>query len=459
MPHFFNKSIITLCLIFSCSESFADSWADKWFDSATYSEGSSFKTQQRGYVSGGSFSGRLNLSNDYLMSVQSPSISAGCGGIDGFLGGISFLDEDYLVQKLQNIMQGAAAVAFDMALKTICKECAETMTKLNAAADYLNGIQINECSLSKKTVAVLDSDDPTTLNDMWTEMSGKESLTQSMDRNWQEAKESMEANKGKPIIDLTPTVANCPIELRNIFNDGYLIANMTNEIGMNGFADIIRGYVGDVVIKTDGNFIPQVNEIGPCQSNDLTNVKAMLYGFAEKRGEDGVCEIDDTSGGVLSIVQDKLNSIGSKLKTGTALTSDEVKFINNTSTVPVYVMLKTAIQNGTLPETISSIDELVSLGYAYFMMSSLYDNTSSMFREARRSIGATTYNPDTCNIRLYTPQIEKFKGMQEKLRVTKDAFKDSYLIEVQNYQTILNQQIEAANMARQANKDKARAMQ
>lgn len=454
------KIILLFSFLLGAHSAYSASWADNWFDSATYSDGGAFKTQQRGYVSGGSFSGRLNLSNDYLMSVQAPSISAGCGGIDGFLGGMSFLDEDYLVQKLQNIMQGAAAVAFDMALKTICKECAETMTKLNAAADYLNGIQINECALSKKTVAVLDKDDPTILSDMWTEMSGKESLQQSMDRSWQEAKESMEAGNGAPIVDLKSTVASCPIELRKIFNNGYVITNMANEIGMNGFAEIVRGYVGDVVIQSSvTDKIPRVNEISPCQNNDTNNVKAMLYGFAEKKDENGVCKVDDSSGGVLSIVQDKLKSIGSKLKTGTAFTDDEAKFINNTSTVPVYTMLKTAVQNGTLSETISSIDELVGLGYSYYMMNSLYDNTSSMFREARRAIGSTSYNPDTCNIKLYAPQIEKFKSMQNNLRDTKESFKQSYLVEVQNYQTILSQQIEAQRNADRSAKEKARAIQ
>lgn len=455
----FRSMALLLCFLIT-TNAHSGSWADNWFDAATYSKGGSFNTQTRGYVSGGSFSGRLNLSNDYLMSVQSPKISAGCGGIDGFLGGVSFLDEDYLVQKFQNIMQAAPAVAFDMALKTVCKECAETLAKLEAATNYLNGIQINECALSKKTVAVLDRDDPTTLSDMWTEMSGKESLTQAMDRNWQEAKESMEANNGNPITDLKDSVASCPAELKAIFNNGYLVSNMADKMGMKDFADLIRGYVGDVVIKAEAtDLIPRAKEITACGANDTTNVKAMLYGYAEKKSEAGVCSVDDSKGGVLNIVQGRLDDISNKIKNGNALSEDEILFINNTSTVPVYTMLVTAAKNGTLQETVDSIDEIVALGYTYFMMSSLYDNTSRMFREARKAVNSTMYSFKSCNIELYTPQIEKFKGMQGKLEETKEAFKQSYLVELENYQAILNQQLQAQNMAKQASKDRARSLQ
>jgi conjugative transfer pilus assembly protein TraH len=455
-----NIRILVFSFSLVSNLSHADSWAENWFDAATYSSGGSFNTQTRGYVSGGSFSGRLNLSNDYLMSLQAPKISAGCGGIDGFLGGLAFLDEDYLVQKFQNIMQAAPAVAFDLALKAMCKECSETLTKLEAAVNYLNGIQINECALAKKTVAVLDKDDPTTLKDMWTEMSGEESLNEAMDRSWQEAKESMDANNGDPIADLKKTVAMCPRELKEIFDEGYVISNMAENMGAEDFAEIIRGYVGDVVIQSNPeDKIPLAREIEPCAANDVTNVKAMLYGYAEKKTERGVCEEDDDDGGVLNIVQEMLDNISEKIKSGKAFNEEEKNFINNTSTVPVYTMLSTAAKNGVLSETVDSIDEIVALGYSYYMMSSLYDNTARMFRQAKKSINTSTYSHKYCNIELYTPQIEKFKGMQKRLEKTKDAFKESYLVELQNYQTILNQQIQAQKMARDAAKDRARTIQ
>lgn len=39
-----------------------------------------------GYITAGGMSGRVDVHNDYLMSVTLPKIRAGCGGIDMFLG-------------------------------------------------------------------------------------------------------------------------------------------------------------------------------------------------------------------------------------------------------------------------------------------------------------------------------------------------------------------------------------
>src|SRR3546814_5952804 len=52
---------------------------------------------------------RVDVHHDYLTSVTLPKVRAGCGGIDMFLGGMSFLDPDYLVQKLESIQIGRAS--------------------------------------------------------------------------------------------------------------------------------------------------------------------------------------------------------------------------------------------------------------------------------------------------------------------------------------------------------------
>lgn len=87
----------------------------------------------------------------------------GCGGIDGFLGGFSFLDPDYLVEKAQRAMQAAPYVAFDMALKTMCKECADTLGKIEQITNFLNGIQLNECALAKPIATAMVERDATAL--------------------------------------------------------------------------------------------------------------------------------------------------------------------------------------------------------------------------------------------------------------------------------------------------------
>lgn len=438
----------------------AKSWSEEWFDSATYSGSSSYNNQQRGFASGGSFSGRLNLSNDKLVTIQPPKLSAGCGGIDGFMGGISFLDEDYLVQKFENILQAAPAVAFDMALKTMCKECSETITKLEAAVNYLNGIQLNECALTKKSVAVLNPSDPTVMSDVWTEITGQESLKKAMDRSWNEAQQTVRANNNAPTIDIKSRVAGCPVLIRNIFGGGHVLENATKDSGLENFSDLIRGYVGDVVVSSQPtDKVIRTAVIEPCPSNDPSDLKGILYGDAQIRKTDGVCQAESNSGGLLAQIQDYLEDISKKMVDGTQLSSAEQQFINNTPGVPVYMMLKTAIREGSLNETIDSVDEIVGTGYAFYIMDSLYNNTNNTFREMREALTNTAFDSESCNLDLYRPQIEQFKEIHARLNDTRIAFRDSYIVELNNFQTLTNQAAITQRANERVSKQNAMAIQ
>ena len=77
------------------------------------------------------------MSNDHLFSAQAPRFKVGCGGIDLFMGGFSFLNVNYLVQKFQKILQAAPAMAFDLALSTLCQQCSNIMKSLEALANEL----------------------------------------------------------------------------------------------------------------------------------------------------------------------------------------------------------------------------------------------------------------------------------------------------------------------------------
>ena len=94
----------------------AAGWVDDWLDQRAGSSPDYLAGQQRGYLSGGNFSGRWHNQADYPVTLEAPRVKSGCGGIDVFMGGVSFLNTNYLVNKLTTILSGAAAVSFDLAL-------------------------------------------------------------------------------------------------------------------------------------------------------------------------------------------------------------------------------------------------------------------------------------------------------------------------------------------------------
>lgn len=128
-------SFAALGIALTAPAAHAQGWAESWFDNVTYTSPGSFEDQTRGYVTAGGMSGRVDVHNDYLMSLTLPKVKAGCGGIDMFLGGMSFLDPDYLVQKLESILQAAPAVAFQYLLETLDEKMGNIISKMEAATN------------------------------------------------------------------------------------------------------------------------------------------------------------------------------------------------------------------------------------------------------------------------------------------------------------------------------------
>ena len=112
----------------------------------------SYQGQERGYVMGGSMSVRIPQENIRPFSFTPPSIRAGCGGIDIVTGGFSYLNFQYLVKKLQSILQTAPAFAFQLALGVLCPDCKNILNSLEQVADIINGLNINSCQASKALV-------------------------------------------------------------------------------------------------------------------------------------------------------------------------------------------------------------------------------------------------------------------------------------------------------------------
>ena len=124
-----------------------------WFDSFTKSvvsnPTSSWTLQQQSHYAGGGFSVRFNQQNRPFISVTAPKISVGCGGIDAFWGGFSFLNPEYFIQMFRNILAAAPAFAFKLALETLCPSCADVLDTLTELANLMNSLAMDECSAAQ----------------------------------------------------------------------------------------------------------------------------------------------------------------------------------------------------------------------------------------------------------------------------------------------------------------------
>ena len=111
-----------------------------------------FETQRRGVLSGGSAYVRNRIMNVDLVSLQTPSWKAGCGGIDFFGGSFSFINADQFVELLRTIASNAKGYAFQLALNIACADCMAWINNLQSKIQRLNEALGNSCQLAQGLV-------------------------------------------------------------------------------------------------------------------------------------------------------------------------------------------------------------------------------------------------------------------------------------------------------------------
>lgn len=413
----------------------AQSWAESWFDNVTYASPGSFEDQTRGYLTAGGMSGRVDVHSDYLMSLSLPKVKAGCGGIDMFLGGMSFLDPEYLVQKLESILQAAPAVAFQYLLETLDEKMGNIISKMEAATNFLNSIQVNDCRLANRMVQIAKGDD--NMSGIIEEMTGYRSVKQGFAKSFQQSREKIEANKNNPTEDLKDALANCPAEVTDIFRTGSLLSHAAARVGAGAWADVMRARVGDVYMRWDPtDKVPLFSAIPACPKQDTESAEDFLTGRVWSRalaipatGAD--CSRDASARGALTLVRERLQSIATKIRGRTALSADERQFVANIQTLPVYRMLEWGVRQGVVNSVIGDTDELVALSLAYQMLNDLLRTIDFAVSNAER--GATVAGaaagdtPNICQTRILTKGLEQLRDLREEIVRQRAQMRQSYV--------------------------------
>lgn len=130
-------------------------WADvssdlnNFYDSLGYASNvtspHAYQGQQAGYYSGGSLYVRAKSRDISPLQLSLPRFTAGCGGIDTFMGGFSFINTEELVKFGNNIMSNAAPYFFQLALSTYMPQANDVMNRLQYWAQQMNQFNLNSC--------------------------------------------------------------------------------------------------------------------------------------------------------------------------------------------------------------------------------------------------------------------------------------------------------------------------
>jgi conjugative transfer pilus assembly protein TraH len=454
-------------------------WVDDWLNQRTTTAPNYLSGQQRGYYSGGSFNARWPSSVSYPVTIEPPRIKSGCGGIDVFMGGFSFMNTDYLVNKLQGILSGAAAVAFDLGLKTLCEQCSNTIKNFEAISDKLNSMQLDECAAAKELVGVVMDENGFHSSEVMKEKLGtsikENKLSQGLSEMWDIITTEDKANNNVPQpADVSRVTSGCNSEITSTFlSGGSLLDNVGSKISLpTDYTSLIRGLVGDVNLEGPANAY-KISYEPPCSENNPDDINSFTSGEVFAKSTVGTCnQITDTNRDLRQYVQNTLTSIADKIENKGVLSVAEETFLA-ASPLSALPILKTAVGSGTKEAAVAGLADITANAYALQMLSDLYVRAETIAWKAREMLEkqaeATAGQPsENCAAVIFAEHADQnISLMQARIRRLQDAARASYVASAKEMSTIMDylehmQKVEqqiTAEITRRYGKDVAARLQ
>ena len=149
--------VVSIASVLSVSLLSASANASLFDDALTKLTGSSyashtgsggFATRTLDGYSFGSHRVRMRHQTYSLVSVDSPSISAGCSGIDMHLGGIAWLNAGQIQQMLETVAQGAGYVIFQLVMSALFSDLEAKIAKAVEFIQNAANFSIDSCAAS-----------------------------------------------------------------------------------------------------------------------------------------------------------------------------------------------------------------------------------------------------------------------------------------------------------------------
>lgn len=129
---------------------------DSWFDAADYgnlTKPGVFKTQAARYATLGSMSLRSPIMGPLqLVNVQTPKISAGCGGIDIHTGGFSLITMEQFKKHLRAIGENAGSLAFMLGIQVVSPQLSGIMKDFQTWAQKFTKLTEDSCQAATAIV-------------------------------------------------------------------------------------------------------------------------------------------------------------------------------------------------------------------------------------------------------------------------------------------------------------------
>jgi len=304
-----------------------DDYLNQWESQITTSQPGFYEGQQRGYLFGGSARFRAPIVSVSPLSLQLPRITAGCGGISMFGGSFSFINMDRFTEYLQAIAQNAVGMAFEMALTTLCPQCATVLHKLEDTIQKVNAMSSNSCQAARSLISTVGGT-PEAIKAYRQERCNAINTELGTATDWfggafkckTDGTAEWQANKAAQASTSDQTKPKIEPLQQNIFWKAWQKSGIQVSQDFNETGEHFMSLYGTLVLYFDENKKQKLDYKAP-----LLEVTDLLVGWEEKKG--WVCADDHLSclkvdeaalsaykGGLTAIIETKLKAYAGDLR-------------------------------------------------------------------------------------------------------------------------------------------------
>lgn len=151
-----------LIVLFASHAVIAAGWVDQWMSHKVVASPVTIHDESRTIASLGGVSMRWPTpANEPFVTFAAPHFKAGCGGIDIFFGGMNYVNlKDAFQRKLEMLINSMPAIGLQLALAVFNEPLKNVIQSVQAATDWINGLQQDDCALSQDIVNSVQNTGP-----------------------------------------------------------------------------------------------------------------------------------------------------------------------------------------------------------------------------------------------------------------------------------------------------------
>lgn len=444
------KKLFLVLIILVSNNLYAADWASDWLDDSLLVSGPSYhQGATRNYLSAGNLSFRRNTSVVKPISIAAPRVkAAGCGGIDLFMGGVSYMDVDMLIDKFEAMIQNGEVIAFQLAIKSLSEKLGTTVESIESIINKVNSIQFDSCAISKTAVTTVFNGGGAVdaMGAVWEEISQEQELDAGSWKNAWDRGRDKATNNHTPssATNISNEVNACPAHIKDlVLLEGSVLEVLAVDYGLANYTNDIRGYMGDMFIThTAAGALPNAQMIMPCRENDQASPDNLVYGDAFAMPPPTianltpVCAQNANTLNLLDITETHIDNLITSLvdpsQPPSGFTGLEAWL--SRSPLPVMGIVKTAVDLKVEDEVKGEVVSLLAYAYAFEMFDDLYKSSSKMFKQIQQALSSTAFDAaqagtatrQRCNLRPYLHIVKFYEEFAQNIQEQHSDLRKAY---------------------------------